>query len=117
MKNCGPARFPAQYARKIMAITVDFFVKPATLLAANDSMRGNAGALAVTSQNPASRDSFSCWGKSLTIRIPASARRKIKTRLIRRDLRIVELRTAERMTVVNWKTGAGSPINMVWNLS
>jgi hypothetical protein len=100
-----------------MAMTVDFFVKPAMLLAASDSINGNAGETAMTSQNPASRDNLSADGRSLTMRIPAIAMRKIKTRLIRRDFRIVELRTADRRTVASWKADAGSPIRIVWNLS
>lgn len=100
-----------------MAMTVDFFVKPAMLLAASDNINGNAGETAMTSQNPASRDNLSADGRSFTMRIPAIAMRKIKTRLIRRDFRIVELRMADRRTVASWKADAGSPIRIVWNLS
>lgn len=100
-----------------MAITVDFLVNPATLLAARDNINGNAGETAITSQKPASRDNLSEGGRSFTIRIPAIAIRKIKTRLISRDFRIVELRMADRRTVASWKADAGSPIKIVWNLS
>lgn len=100
-----------------MAMTVDFFVNPAMLLAANDNINGKAGETAVTSQKPASRDSFSCGGTSLTMRIPAIANKKSKIRLIRRDLRMVELRTAERMTVSSWKADAGKPNRIVCALS
>jgi hypothetical protein len=113
MKNCGPLRFPAQYPKNIMAITVDFFVKPAILLAASDSINGNAGETAITSQNPASRGNLSVDGRSFTIRIPAIAIKKISTRLIRRDFRIVELKTADRRTVTSWNADAGNPIRIV----
>lgn len=96
-----------------MAMTVDFFVKPAMLLAASDNINGNAGETAMTSQKPASRGSLSEGGRSFTMRIPAIAIRKIKTRLSRRDFRIVELSTADRRTVTNWKADAGSPIRIV----
>jgi len=100
-----------------MAMTVDFFVNPAMLLAARDNINGNAGETAMTSQKPASRGSLSVGGKSFTISIPVIATRKIKTRTIRRDFRIVELRTADRITMTNWNADPGSPINIVWNLS
>jgi hypothetical protein len=98
-------------------MTVDFFVKPAMLLAARDNINGNAGATAVTSQKPASRDIFSSGGRSFTMSIPVIATRKIQTSMIRRDFRIAEVRTADRMTVTSWKPEAGSPIRIVWNLS
>lgn len=58
MKSCGPLKFPAQNAKNTIAMTVDFFVNPATLLAASDSINGDGGKAAVTSQNLASRDNF-----------------------------------------------------------
>ncbi|KAJ5521605.1 hypothetical protein N7527_005720 [Penicillium freii] len=45
MKNCGQARFPAQNAKSTIAMTVDFFVNPETLLAASDSINGHGGEL------------------------------------------------------------------------
>lgn len=56
-----------------MAMTVDFFVKPAMLLEDKDNIRGNAGATAVISQKSAKRESFSEVGGSLIISIPALA--------------------------------------------
>jgi hypothetical protein len=100
-----------------MAMTVDFFVNPAMLLAASDSINGNVGAIALTSQKPASRDNLSVDGKSFTMRIPAIATRKIRMRLIRRDFRTVELKTADRITAINWKPDVGNPMRIVWNLS
>lgn len=92
-------------------------MNPAILLAASDNINGNAGETAITSQKPASRGNLSVDGKSLTIKIPEIAIKKIKTRLIRRDFRIVELRTADRRTVINWNPDAGNPMRIVWNLS
>ncbi|KAJ5254139.1 hypothetical protein N7524_011319 [Penicillium chrysogenum] len=45
MKNCGPLKFPAQNAKNTIAMTVDFFVNPETLLAASDSINGHGGEL------------------------------------------------------------------------
>ena len=87
IKNCGPLRLPAQYPRKIIAMTVDFLVKPAMLLADSESMRGNAGATAIMSQKPANRASFSTLGRSLIMRIPAMAMMYVRTRAMCRDLR------------------------------
>jgi hypothetical protein len=58
-----------------MAMTVDFLVKPAMLLADKDIISGNAGATAMMSQKPARRASFSSFGKSLIMRIPPMAMR------------------------------------------
>lgn len=70
-----------------MAITVDFLVKPAMLLAESESMRGNAGATAMMSQKPARRASLSALGRSLIMRIPAKAMMYVRTRAMWRDLR------------------------------
>jgi hypothetical protein len=98
-------------------MTVDFLVKPAMLLAARDNINGNAGATAVTSQKPASLDIFSSTGKSFTMSIPVIATRKMQTSMTRRDFRITDVRTADRITVTSWKPEAGSPMRIVWNLS
>lgn len=71
MKNYGPAQFPSQYPRNSIAITVDFLVKPAMLLAARDSSSGSTGAIVFVSQRPARRVSLSLVGTNLIINVPA----------------------------------------------
>lgn len=78
---------------------------------------GNAGAIHITSQNPAIRRNFWCSGRSLIIKIPAMATRKTQAIAMRRDLRNILVKIATRMTIVSWKADAGRPMRIVWYTS
>lgn len=109
--------FPTQYAMKMKTEVVDFFVKPAVLLAKMESMSGHVGATKAIIHTPHSRPHFFCLGINMTISTPVMATRSNAAIVINREflMRGTTRPTKmipKRMTVfvgINIKTVSGAP--------
>lgn len=77
-------------------------------------MSGKTGAMAMVSQKPARRVSFSLAGANLIIRMPAMPKRNMRTMVMMRDLWMLDVASAEMKTAKSWKAEAGRPMRMVW---
>jgi hypothetical protein len=102
---------------KMKTEVVDFFVKPAVLLAKMESMSGHVGATNAIIHTPHNRPHFFCLGINMTISTPVMAIRSSVAIAINREFLILGTTKLTRMipksmTVfvgINIKTVSGAP--------